>query len=448
MRKNSFFNSINKFVAEVTPGKKAAVEIPETWLNNQMVSEMKLVHGIDLDSIETEGDTELPKLLFWFKKHPNAQQCIDFYIYPNQLNQEFHELRQAALKEQINEAISTVMKMESDLGAPCFDSTYSKHEHPFPQLKSLYEASNIWKRICQNDSFSKSIKYILNERNKGKIYNIKFTISHLASLLASADGIPMNYIPCVKFNEINIKTETQEDKIQTTTPALQDKLFIIQKETSDLYQTLLLIIDKYDAKDIEKQIKAFNEMLVSYKADYVDIDNCMKYSTDLNRFLDFFNHPQSVVLQLFLDFKAKKDVESYHKLTDGIVDLFQVWQDSIDYIHALFALAFAPHCLPSIPFDGSGLIDDNFISFGLDFLTVQDPNYLLKHITNNTQLNQEIKGVINTVNTLRCFTSKPELILQYIYDYSFTKSEQDDINAVKNAIGEYLNNKDVIENLD
>lgn len=335
--------------------------------------------NIDANSLISEKSTpQLEKLSRWFKLHEGTAGYCTFYISSQNVDIQF---RKFALKSQIITGVEIIMKQEEICKELSTIPKPTMLQFPAsPHIANLIEVKNAWHNIKVYDLQTQILKSELNKIKKNIFTKQKVIVANLVSLLSTVDTIPSNYIPLIKFQEINISTEQllQNDAMAM---AINKKIINIQNlsrkqfDTIDFYDNLFC---DSDPDQNEKNQKTFlRDTIHQFLPFFNDSDGTVPISSDPRVFFDIVMHPCSLVADVSKEFSERRDVESYWHLAHAIVDRFEIELCDVRLVGALCSAAIAPLCFPETRIDGIGQDNPGRLSAALTAVTVGDPALIL-----------------------------------------------------------------------
>ena len=398
---------------------------------------IQTMEKVDSKSFITGGEQlqAFAKLTLWLKEHPMAVDNLYFYVYSQQMDDNFTAFKQSALQAQIKEGIKLIQKMETTSKDLDLTSQSQMKKFPYPQIQKLIKPHQLWKEIKQNNLKTQIIKNEINKIIKEGIRKNKITIANLVSLLASIDAVPVNYIPIVNFNALDESNDTISKK-NPNSVFLTHKILEYQGQTSCNFQTLTALSKNYSANqtgdDHAAQTAYIKELLQSYASSFNR--ETLTLSTegiDLSNFFDFIFHPTCLVNKEATQYmENSKTPENYWKLFDAVSSTFSLESDDIALLYAVFSSIIADQSLPVIKFDGEGTDKEEDQLNAIQLLAITDPLEGLRFI------NQV--GVKPISTSLEYFTSSWKEVLTYFVDYSHSDLTPSALLETRDSIRETL----------
>ena len=335
-----------------------------------------------------ELQNKFPKLSIWLKKYPSVtgiglyNGCTDlFKIYCFEkvhLDNSYHEFRQFALKNQINEGFNLVLKFERSVNNFKVDVGTAFTDPPFDDLTHLIQAHEYWRQARQQDFATQLIKFEVNEIVLRKYMDLKKAAVHLVSLLAAIDAVTLNCIPFISFSKLMVSKEViiQSDNLSKQLENLaskyaQQSIQSIQKidELRARFDFVLSSTpsssnEKNDINQINRekeqlQLQAFKQMLTqryispstnSTVNSYDSQNHILSISADSSFFFDFISHPKCITYPFYKEYEVNPCPETYRKLVSRIIETFSLKGEEATLSTYLCSLSFSQFMAPEIFF--------------------------------------------------------------------------------------------------
>ena len=335
-----------------------------------------------------ELQKKFPKLAIWLGMYPcvtgtglynGCTDLLKIYCFEKtHLDNSYHEFRQLALKNQINEGFNLVLKFERSVNNFKVDVGTAFTDPPFDDLTHLIEAHEYWRQARQQDFAMQIIKFEVNEIVLRKYMDLKQAAVHLVSLLAAIDAVTLNCIPYISFSKLMVSKEViiQSDALSKQLENLaskyaQQSIQSIQK-IDELRARFDFVLnstpssanDKNDINQInhereQLQLQAFKQMLTkqyispstnSNSNSYDAQNHCLSISADSSFFFDFVSHPKCLTYPFYKEFEANPCPDTYRRLVSKIIETFSLKGEEATLATYLCSLAFAQLMAPEIFF--------------------------------------------------------------------------------------------------
>lgn len=329
---------------------------------------------------------KFPKLSIWLRKYPSAtganlyNGCTDLlkiYCFEKMhLDNSYHEFRQFALKNQINEGFNLVLKFERSVNNFKVDVGTAFTDPPFDDLTHLVEAHKYWRLARQQDFAMQLIKFEVNEIVLKKYMDLKQTAVHLVSLLAAIDAVTLNCIPYISFSklmvpkEVIIQSSPLSQRLENLASKYAQKSIQSIQEIDKVRAKFDFVLnstpnsgnDKADINQINRereqlQAQAFKQMLTKQYLSpstnltsnlYDNQNHSLSISADSSFFFDFVSHPKCITYSYFKEYEANPCLETYRKLVSGVIDTFSLKGEEATLTTYLCSLSFAQQMAPEV----------------------------------------------------------------------------------------------------
>ena len=395
------------------------------------------ISGESIVSAST-ANTQLETLACWFREHPHTCEFMYFYVCPPPTGPQMREKRAQAIKAQIGKGLDLVMRLE-EACAVKEARVFEKSCHPFPELKDLQKARELWQKVCANDlmtfKLQRKIDYIVERRATG----LKMITAALLSLLASIGAVPENYIPIVQFDKLDLSDEliaSKDPKCQV----IQQRTVCYQRRNMMVYKEMTEIEGRYAVVEVPgavstAHIEQFAALIESFKKEY-DLENkCMKASCDSSDFLDFLLHPNCLVASVVKNLMATKNPATYARLIKDTIAVYEV-QSDLDLLIALFSNSIVTKLSP-LPTE-LGDAKSVYLERLLELYVEHDPIRFLV-LLSDLLSKGERKSVFRCVaDGFASFCGNYRAIFRYVADFVLEDFLTEKLQATRQMIVEFL----------
>lgn len=394
------------------PAAPAPVAKPVFQYSPEMpqLLEMEIVEGDTF--LEGEQDPVFNKLTLWLSEHMYAVPYVYFHVNANAVDDDFTTFKQNVLKAEVIEGIELIRKHESM--AKQLDSTVvtALKQLQIQNYQSMPSAGYLFQVIKQNEQFMQLLKRENNNTITLAIRDLKITTANLVSLLTSIDAIPINFIPIIRFQNLDLTIP----EIITERPQCEKytrKLNEIQQANIDMLNKLNALTNTYtEPAEIssQQQKAAFQSLINETKKIYKSDTQSIPFEVPLPTFGDLIFHPNFICCSLVKTFVDNPTKDNYWRLINEIANQMQVKETDLQLFGAMCAHCIAPIASPSLKFDGEGAAGADQQIAGIEFLAIHDPILLLHRI--------KAAGATEIAGIIQKFSTSWKSIFQFVVDFT------------------------------
>ena len=363
--------------------------------------------------------TDRPKLAAWLKRYPETIDVLSF-LYDQKEDQEYHNMRQKKIKEQIQRGFALISEYEKQ----CLAAPTLKTRKFFPEIKSVMEATELWRTLWKMDLSLVKTEKKLHKLLIPKYETTKTTIARLMSLLASIDAFLLSQVPIVNFEPLTL-TRDQLIAKDPVCKALADKCETLRSLGDSLYERVRVVLNLKERKGLESADGQKNELvrwLRECRYETVDGSKCVRIISCPVGFMDILYHHQSKVhayVQKFLSAK-EKNYAAFSELEKSIASFcgLEATLDRAVLNGILLASFGADECKPDVKADGCGTMDDAVLAYGLELFFWSDPMRMLLAIAQRIDGQSVEAGVREAVEALKTITASYKELLMFVYEFT------------------------------
>jgi hypothetical protein len=362
--------------------------------------------------------------------------------FQSPLDQIYHEFRQSAIKSQLTEGFSVVLRYDHFCRENVTSKPRIRLEHPAPEIAHLRSVTEHWKSARRYDDIVYFLKSEIANHISATFSKTKATVCHLCALIVSMDAIPLEYIPVVNFGLLTLSP----DEISTSSEACMTHsgrlgLYACLRDQS--LREISEISTKFSTNNIpdppETQRPLFHQLIANSLPDYDDTATCMKVGTSPDNFHDLVRHPNSIAFQVVNAFCQAPTADGFRDLTPALVRLFAIQSaPECGLIGALLSNLFPVLQIPEIRADGPGTEDAQVCDFAFEMFVNDDPIVLLRILTDQV-MNDDFPDSLRTAaDGLASLTSGWKEVFLYVFHFTAPECLSAKMNSVRYALGRFL----------
>lgn len=375
------------------------------------LQEMQMVESQTI--LDGEQNAAFSKLVQWLNLHVFCVPYLYFRVNSGKMDEKFSTFKQNVLRALVMEGIDLIKKHET-LVKQLDNNTSSSAARSFviTNYINMPTAMSTWRSIKEHDFSTLLLKREINTIITLAVRDLKITAANLVSLLTSVDAIPLNYIPIIRFSELDLSTS----EIVAARPICSlctQKIIEIQQLNSELFTTLNDLTQLYADQSelsLQNQRNQLKNIFSVQKQFYDQESNSMMLTARTDKFEDLIFHPNFVCHNLILAFLQKPDAENYWNAVNDILAIFQIEEDDKPLFLALCSYVLPNFAAPTLKFDGLGSDNAEQQNHGSEFLATTDPIQCLHQI--------KTIGVRQLALIAQSFTTDWKSLYQFAVDFT------------------------------
>jgi hypothetical protein len=393
--------------------------------------------------------SELPKLLCWLSKHPEAAPNFSLRRPIGDPPARHSDFCQYALRSQILQGFKFLADCDQLISDSHFIAVPPIPPHPFPGGRNLTVVAGKWRDLlrahtCLTDVQAKAegVQGRIGER----VGIVKEIVEHLIALLASTDAIPEPFIPVVSFASCGAMLNDPE--LMRAVGSLKDLvrygsrcLQTIANATMTMTSIAFWYSKGGPFESSDRQVEGLHHFVADAVEAFDQGRGCMMEGFDGSMFADLFAHPESLPHPIYGHFMSAENRNGVgmRQFTEMIVMQF-AFMDQVKarVVNAVVSALFAPAFAPELVFDGTGTVDKEELDMALELVAIDDPIKILAVIANTVQAGETRNSLIRVVEVLGKLTSSAHSILRFAHDFTNQKYLPERSRAVREAIAEFL----------
>jgi hypothetical protein len=381
-------------------------------------------------NIADDTSPDFEKLRCWLQRHPETASYITLHRCAGAPDDAFHESRGAAIKSQLSDGFSLLLKYEESLREVI---PTSPRQHPFAAGASVSQVSDLWHVILR---YELQIEFVMLEVGRCirlRLNELRAVVAKLLCFLAAIDAVPLTVVPSVTFPIFSASQIVAADqralKLRSLIPGFR-KL---------IDETRAIVADIAVFPGEELQAATLHTLIGQCRVG-LDVGSRMFAAGFApTAFLDFLRHPGSranTFLRAFLD---RPTLENFRQISEKVIDQFDIRSfDECLIINTALSGEFASLCSPVVKADGPGTDDGNVLRFAIDLFVNHDPLVLLKSIADRVNL-EDVRGCVQAAaDALRTLTSGWQDILVFVFEFSNEQYLSGTMTSVRFVLGQFL----------
>jgi hypothetical protein len=269
----------------------------------------------------------------------------------------YHEFRQTEIKSQLSDGFMLILGYEQSVRERLQSSPPGSPDHPFPTGQHLVEVTALWSTLCRKKEFGDFIQQEIDRLVQRKFAQMKGTISHLLSLLAAMDAVPLAYVPIIQFDRCNM-TDTDVLTTDERCIALDYLHESAVKQVAECRDKIVAISMHYLPTNTESQIALFHTLIGSQRVHYDEAERLLLPTADLTAISDYIYHPGSLAAPAIKKITEEHNHATFCELTREFADIFQLEsREEVCITSVVLSSILNPLFWIDVKSDGSGSED-------------------------------------------------------------------------------------------